>query len=97
MRVLSEPVLGLPDASRHSIGGGRTQDLPVLVRDVSVRARGLRLRGTRTHLAVSMRPVLPSAHPYGVGIPNLASYAAEYPARTYPCQRFDVALAGNSA
>jgi hypothetical protein len=34
-------VLGLPDATRGSISRGRTQDLPVLVRCVSVRARGL--------------------------------------------------------
>ena len=88
-------VLGLPDASHHSIGGGRTQGLPVLVRGVSVRARGLRPRGTRTHLAISMRHGGAFRYPYGVGVPDLASFAAQYPARTYPCQRFEVVLAGN--
>src|SRR5947209_2549888 len=33
----------------------------------------------------------PSASPYGVGVPEEGSYAAEYPARTFPCQRFDAA------
>ena len=84
-RSSSAYVLRLPDASRHCIGGGRTQDLPVLVRSVSVRARGLRPRGTRAHLAISMRPVVPSDYPYSVGVPNQASFAAQYPARTYPC------------
>jgi hypothetical protein len=39
----------------------------------------------------------PSASPYSVGIPEEDSYAAEYPARTFPCQRFDAALASGSA
>jgi hypothetical protein len=39
----------------------------------------------------------PSASPYRVGVPELLSYAAEYPARTFPCQRFDAALASGSA
>src|SRR5207245_545860 len=39
----------------------------------------------------------PSASPYGVGVPEEGSYAAEYPARTFPCQRFDAALASGSA
>ena len=39
----------------------------------------------------------PSASPYSVGIPEEDSYAAEYPARTFPCQRFDAALTSSSA
>jgi len=39
----------------------------------------------------------PSASPYSVGIPEESSYAAEYPARPFPCQRFDAALASGSA
>jgi hypothetical protein len=39
----------------------------------------------------------PSAFSYSVGIPEEGSYAAEYPARTFPCQRFDAILANGSA
>ena len=46
---------------------------------------------------MSTRPVWPSASPYSVGTPEEGSFAAEYPARTYPCQRFDAALTGGSA
>jgi hypothetical protein len=45
------------------------------------------------HLAISVHRMGPSASPYGVGVPEVCSYAAEYPARTFPCQRFDAALA----
>ena len=41
--------------------------------------------------------MLPSASPYGVGVPEDCAFAAEYPARTFPCQRFDAALASGSA
>jgi len=39
-------------------------------------------------LAISAHPMLPSASPYGVGVPEQCIFAAEYPARTFPCQRF---------
>jgi hypothetical protein len=55
-------------------------------------------------LAMATHAVLPSADSYGVGTPKglvLAhegmSFAAQYPARTFPCQRFAPALAGNDA
>ena len=41
--------------------------------------------------------MVPSASSYGVGIPEDISFAAEYPARTFPYQRFDAALASGSA
>jgi hypothetical protein len=41
--------------------------------------------------------MVPSAYSYSVGIPEEGSYAAEYPARTFPYQRFDAALASSSA
>jgi hypothetical protein len=44
-----------------------------------------------------MQRVVPSAFSYTVGIPEDSSFAAEYPARTGLCQRFDVTFAGNSA
>ncbi len=48
-------------------------------------------------LAISAHSMVPSASPYGVGVPEDDSFAAEYPARTFPCQRFDAALASDSA
>jgi hypothetical protein len=41
--------------------------------------------------------MLPSAFSYSVGVQKDISFAAEYPARTFPCQRFDAALADGSA
>jgi len=38
------------------------------------------------------RQVLPSAHSYSVGVPGKSTFAAEYPARTYPSQPFDASL-----
>src|ERR1017187_2249955 len=46
--------------------------LPVLVHEVSQRARGLRLRGTRQRLAISSPPVLPSSASTESAFPNLA-------------------------
>ena len=39
----------------------------------------------------------PSAFSSSVGVPEEGTFAAQYPARTYPCQRFDAVLAGSSA
>jgi hypothetical protein len=44
-----------------------------------------------------MRSVLPSAFSYSVGIPKQVPFAAQYPARTFPCQRFAAFLADSSA
>jgi len=49
------------------------------------------------HLAISVHPMGPFAFSYSVGVPEEGSYAAEYPARTVPYQRFDVTLASDSA
>jgi hypothetical protein len=49
------------------------------------------------HLAIPAHRVQPSAFSYSVGVPKPSSYAAEYPARTFPCPRFDAALASGSA
>jgi hypothetical protein len=53
---------------------------------------------------MAVHPVLPSALLHGVGIPEyllLAQqgmhFAAQYPTCTFPCQRFDAALASGSA
>jgi hypothetical protein len=55
-------------------------------------------------LAMAILAVWPSAFSYRVGTPEglvLAhegmSFAARYPTRTFPCQRFAPALAGNDA
>ena len=38
---------------------------------------------------MATRPVWPSAYLHGVGTPEwIMSFAAQYPARTFPCQRF---------
>jgi hypothetical protein len=53
---------------------------------------------------MAVYPVLPSACLHGVGIPEFLPlaqqvmyFAAQYPTRTFPCQRFDAALASGSA
>jgi hypothetical protein len=48
-------------------------------------------------LAISAHTMLPSASPYDVGVPEKDIFAAEYPARTFPCQRFAAALTSVSA
>src|SRR5712691_5694921 len=62
---------------------GETWDLPVLVRGVSVHARGLRPRGVRVQLALVLDAVLPSAQGDSVGTPLwLISGLNTRPART---------------
>jgi hypothetical protein len=39
----------------------------------------------------------PSASPYSVGAPEGKRFAAEYPARTFPDQRFEAALTSGLA
>ena len=85
--------LDFPTRPEALFASEATRDLPVPAQGVSVRARGLRPRGTPSRLAISVPRMLPSASPYSVGIPELGHFAAEYPARTFPCQRFDAALA----
>jgi hypothetical protein len=53
---------------------------------------------------VAVHPVLPSDNLQSVGIPEYLPLAqqgiyftAQYPTCTFPCQRFDAALAGRSA
>ena len=53
VRSSSAYVLRLPDASQAIFRHGRTRDLPVPVQGASVRARGLRPRGTRQRLAIA--------------------------------------------
>jgi hypothetical protein len=48
-------------------------------------------------LAISHLLVLPSAFRYGVGPLIYENYAAQYPARLYPCQRFACSLATGHA
>jgi hypothetical protein len=48
-------------------------------------------------LAISARRMWPSAFPYSVGVPEKRSFAAEYPARTFPCPRFGTAPTSGSA
>jgi hypothetical protein len=53
--------------------------------------------GLRGRLALATRRVWPSAFPYSVGAPEGSSFAAEYPACAFPCQRFACTLAGVDA
>jgi len=62
-----------------------------------VRAWGLRPRGARAVLAMTACPVLPSKYRDFVGTPELEFFEAQYPARTYSCQRFDRILANAAA
>jgi hypothetical protein len=48
-------------------------------------------------LAISHLLVLPSAFRYGVGTLIFENYAAQYPTRLYPCQRFACSLATGHA
>jgi hypothetical protein len=55
-------------------------------------------------LALATHPILPSAYSYGVGTPEGLGrepegmdFAAQYLARTFPCQRFTAALTGRGA
>ena len=72
-------------------------DLPVLVWMVSPRAWGLGPRRAEMHLAMMVRVVLPSAYLYSVGALEYKHFAAQYPARGFPCQRFAAALTSASA
>ena len=46
---------------------------------------------------VTLPTVLPSAPVNSVGTPNHPDFAAQWPAYTYPCQRFTDALTNASA
>ena len=72
-------------------------DLPVPVRMVSPRAWGLGPRRAVAHLAMAMRAVWPSALLYSVGALDRKHFAAQYPARGFPCQRFAATLTGDAA
>ena len=72
-------------------------DLPVPVRMVSPRAWGLGPRGADAHLAMAVRAVLPSAFLYSVGALDRKHFAAQCPARGFPCQRFAATLTGGAA
>ena len=60
-------------------------------------ALGLRPRGTLVRLAITTGGMWPSACSEGVGVPKVRSFAGEYPACPFPCQRFTLALADAGA
>ena len=73
-----------------------TSRLPCM--SLGVRAQGLGPRGGGTALAITICSVLPSVPYDAVGPPEVYfTFAAQYPARTSPCQRFAFALANNNA
>src|SRR5439155_12606997 len=98
VRSPSACVLGLPDALCGSLSRREARDLPVPVRSASGRARGLRPRGVPVPLALATHWVWPSAYLHGVGTPEwFMDFAAQYPARSFPCQRFAPVLADRCA
>jgi hypothetical protein len=76
--------LGIHSADRSAIRHGQTQDLPVPVRKASVRARGLRPRGARTPLAISICSVLPSEQVDAVGTPKQTLFRGSIPGPHFP-------------
>jgi hypothetical protein len=69
-----------------------------------MRAWGLRPRRVRVCLAMPAHPVLPSTKLESVGslkcpqlAPRSANFAAQCPARMYPCRRFALVLANDDA
>ena len=76
---------------------GQSRDLPVLAQEGSARARGLGPRGVDLHLAMTVQSMWPSASLDGVGTPDEHDFAAQYPARACPCQRFAAALTSDNA
>ncbi len=76
--------LGIYSADRSAIRYDQTQDLPVPVREASVRAQGLRPRGAETHLAISMRSVLPSEQVDAVGTPEQTLFRGSIPGPHFP-------------
>ena len=72
-------------------------DLPVPVWMVSPRAWGLGPRRAGAHLAMTVRAVWPSAFLYSVGALDRKHFAAQYPARGFPCQRFAATLTSGAA
>jgi len=63
-----------------------------------VHARGLRPRGVPPRLAMAARRVWPSAYLHGIGTPEwVMDFAAQYPACTFPCQRFAAIVADTDA
>ena len=77
-------VLELPGAACGPSRRWRSWDLPVPVRGVSGRARGLRPRGVPSRLALATRRVWPSAYLHGVGTPEWSKISRldTRPART---------------
>ena len=64
--------------------GGRARNLPVLAHGDSAHARGLRPRGVRQQLAITLQAMLPSASVNSVGTPVKGISRLNNPACTYP-------------
>jgi hypothetical protein len=63
---------------------GQPVDIPVPVQMASTCARGLRPRRVGPTLAMTRRPVLPSAFLHSVGTPDDQLFAAQYSAHVFP-------------
>ena len=71
-------------ASLEAISQGRLWDLPVPVQKASMRARGLRPRGAKPSLALSVRLVLPSVIIDTVGTPKQTYFRGSIPGPHFP-------------
>jgi hypothetical protein len=71
-------------ADRSAIRYDQTQDLPVPVRETSMRAQGLRPRGAETSLAISICFVLLSDQIDGVGTPEQTLFRGSIPGPHFP-------------
>jgi len=80
----SSAPLGFTARTLIPSGHGQTWDLPVPVRKASVRAWGLRPRGTITPLAIAMCSVLPSVHVDDVGTPKQTLFRGSIPSPHFP-------------
>jgi hypothetical protein len=80
-----------------TITRGRIQGLPILAQGVSVHAWGLRPRRVLISLAITVYEMLFSVHFKTVNTRNYLHFGAQYPACTYPCQRFDISVATDTA
>jgi len=82
----------LPPPACRGIHHRHLRGLPVLVRGVSRRVWGLRLRGTGPELALALLTMLPSTLTTA-SASRLQFFEAEYPTRLCPCLRFTEHLA----
>src|SRR5215469_2692346 len=96
VRSSSAIVLGLPDASRSCCLRVNTGSPGSLARCFHTCAGSVTARVPVTPRNIGV-PGIAFRFSLQRRLPGVSSYAAEYPSHIFPCQRFDAALAGDSA